>query len=152
MAPAPFDPAEAENLEDVSRAAIHPHKLRQACDTRKEREHSCDPGVADRRGLLPAPQMEKQFAVKVVQHIETYWKLLEIRRGTELRLTRMDDDILAHLRRAFPDFDPAATVDEDAMKSKDGKARWRAFMMEYEKTVDDFNFGTIMRSSPATEY
>ncbi|KAK3292870.1 polysaccharide biosynthesis-domain-containing protein [Chaetomium fimeti] len=96
--------------------------------------------------------IEKQFAVKVVQHMQTYWSILERVKGSSLRLTRMDDDIYDHLKRDFPDFDPAETIDEDKMKSKEGKQRWRDFMMVYEKKVDDYNFGTMMRSNPKWEY
>ncbi|KAK4102373.1 DUF757-domain-containing protein [Parathielavia hyrcaniae] len=96
--------------------------------------------------------IEKQFAVKVVQHMQTYWSILERVKGSSLRLTRMDDDIYEHLKRDFPDFDPAETIDEDKMKSKEGKERWRNFMMAYEKKVDDYNFGTMLRASPKMEY
>ena len=34
------------------------------------------------------------------------------------------------------------------MKSKEGKEKWRNFMKAYEKTVDDFNFGTMLRKKP----
>ncbi|KJZ75396.1 UPF0368 protein C3E7.07c [Hirsutella minnesotensis 3608] len=97
-------------------------------------------------------EMEKQFAVKVVQHMQTYWSILEKVKGSSLRLTKMDDDIYNHLLEAFPEFDPAATVDEDQMKSKSGKERWRAFMMAYEKKVDDYNFGTMVRNNAKVEY
>ncbi|KAI1333931.1 DUF757-domain-containing protein [Xylariaceae sp. FL0016] len=97
-------------------------------------------------------EIEKQFAVKAVQHLETYWGILEKVKGSALRLTRMDDDILEHLKSDFPDFDPAETINENEMKSKSGKERWRKFMMAYEKKVDDYNFGTIMRTSPKVEY
>ncbi|EFX02145.1 duf757 domain containing protein [Grosmannia clavigera kw1407] len=96
--------------------------------------------------------IEKQFAVKAVQHMETYWAILERVRGSTLRLTKMDDDIHEHLAKDFPDFDPSETVDEDNMKSKEGKERWRKFMMAYEKKVDDYNFGTMLRSNPKWEY
>ncbi|ERT00504.1 uncharacterized protein SPSK_09811 [Sporothrix schenckii 1099-18] len=96
--------------------------------------------------------IEKQFAVKAVQHMETYWAILERVRGSTLRLTKLDDDILEHLQKDFPEFDPAATIDEDEMKSKTGKERWRNFMMAYEKKVDDYNFGTMMRIAPNVEY
>ncbi|EXV05127.1 polysaccharide biosynthesis protein [Metarhizium robertsii] len=96
--------------------------------------------------------MEKQFAVKVVQHMQTYWSILEKVKGSTLRLTKMDDEIYSHLKEAFPEFDPAATVDEDEMKSKDGKERWRNFMMAYEKKVDDYNFGTMVRNNAKAEY
>lgn len=100
-------------------------------------------------------QIEKQFAVKALQHMVTYWSILEKMPGSKLRLTRMDDEILAHLYAEFPDFDPAATIDEDEMKSPAGKERWRKFIMVYEKgekKVEDFNFGTMLRRSAKTEY
>ncbi|KAK0611791.1 putative polysaccharide biosynthesis protein, partial [Immersiella caudata] len=95
--------------------------------------------------------IEKQFAVKAVQHMATYWSILEKVRGSTLRLTKMDDDILAHLEKDFPEFDPAETIDEDKMKSKEGKERWRNFMMAYEKKVGDYSFGTLLRSNPKWE-
>lgn len=97
-------------------------------------------------------EIEKQFAVKAVQHLETYWSLLERRRGSELRLTRIDDEILEDFKSEFPDFDPGATIVEDEMKSKEHKEKWRNFVNKYEKTVDDFNFGTMLRLNPKWEY
>ncbi len=82
----------------------------------------------------------------------TYWAILEKVRGSSLRLTKMDDEIYEHLKKDFPEFEPAATIDEDEMKSKTGKERWRKFMMAYEKKIDDYNFGTIIRSNPKWEY
>ncbi|PKS09904.1 hypothetical protein jhhlp_004527 [Lomentospora prolificans] len=96
--------------------------------------------------------IERQFAVKAVQHMQTYWSILERVKGSALRLTRWDDEIYAHLKEAFPEFDPAETIDEDKMKSKEGKERWRNFMMKYEKQVNEFNFGTMLRSNPKFEY
>lgn len=96
--------------------------------------------------------MEKQFAVKVVQHMEVYWKILEKVKGSSIRLTKLDDEIYDHLKTAFPEFDPAKPVNEDEMKSPDGKKRWREFMMKYEKTVDDYNFGTMVRADSKTDY
>lgn len=82
----------------------------------------------------------------------TYWSILERVKGSALRLTKMDDDIYNHLMETFPDFDPAETIDEDKMKSKTGKDKWRPFLMSYEKTVEDYNFGTMLRNSPGVEY
>lgn len=96
--------------------------------------------------------IEKQFAVKAVQHLETYWAILQKVKGSLLRLTKLDNDILEHLRTDFPEFDPAAPIDEGEMKSKTGKERWRKFIMAYEKKVDDYNFGTMLRTSPKSEY
>ncbi|KAG9205734.1 hypothetical protein B5807_08127 [Epicoccum nigrum] len=96
--------------------------------------------------------IEKQFAVKVVQHMETYWNILEKVKGSTLRLTKQDDEIYEHFKKEFPDFDAAATINEDEMKSKAGKERWRNFINQYEKTVEDFNFGAMLRASPKTDY
>ncbi|KAK7416798.1 hypothetical protein QQX98_004991 [Neonectria punicea] len=96
--------------------------------------------------------IEKQFAVKVVQHMQTYWSILEKVKGSSLRLTKIDDDIYEHLKADFPEFDAAATINEDEMKSKVGKERWRKFMMAYEKKVDDYNYGTMVRNNPKAEY
>lgn len=96
--------------------------------------------------------MEKQFAVKVVHHMEVYWSILEKIKGTKLRLTKLDNEIYDHLMKEFPDFDPAKKIDEDEMKSPEGKKKWREFMMQYEKTIEDYNFGTMVRADPKTEY
>lgn len=104
---------------------------------------------------LTSQQIEKQFAVKVVQHMETYWKILERKRGSALRLTRYDDQIFTHFKMAFPDFDPASRLDENEMKSKKGKEQWRQFINEYEKgdhKIDDYNYGAMVRASPKEEY
>lgn len=82
----------------------------------------------------------------------TYWSILEKVRGSQLRLTKMDDDIYEDFKTEFPEFDPAATVDEDQMKSKAGKEKWRNWMNKYEKLINDYNFGTIIRSNPKFEY
>ena len=82
----------------------------------------------------------------------TYWAILEKIRGSKLRLTRMDNEIYEHFKKEFPEFDPKETIDEDKMKSKMGKERWRNFMMTYEKNVEDYNFGTMLRSNPKFEY
>ena len=90
-----------------------------------------------------------------MQHLETYWSILERIRGSQLRLTRMDDEILEHFHKDFPDFDPTATIDESKMKNKEGKERWRNFMNIYEKgdkKIEDYNFGTMLRNSPTARY
>lgn len=102
--------------------------------------------------MLMFKQIEKQFAVKVVQHMETYWNILEKVKGSQLRLTKMDDEIYEDFMKTFPEFDPAATLNEDEMKSKEGKEKWRNWMMQYEKRVDDYNFGTMLRKSAKDDY
>lgn len=92
------------------------------------------------------------YTTIAVQHMTTYWAILEKTRGSKLRLTKIDDEIYDHFKKDFPEFDTKATIDEDTMKSKDGKERWRKFIMEYEKRIDDYNFGTMLRANPNFEY
>jgi hypothetical protein len=151
-APASFNAEEADNLEDVSFLASqsghvdceHPNIL-------ADREAVCS-----QRFAFPAFKQAKftppLTPPLVVQHMSTYWAILEKVRGSTLRLTKMDDEIYEHLKTDFPEFDPAKTIDEDEMKSKTGKERWRNFLMKYEKKVDDYNFGTMMRANPKWEY
>ena len=82
----------------------------------------------------------------------TYWAILEKVRGSKLRLTKIDNDIYEHFKKDFPEFEPKETIDENKMKSKEGKERWRKFMLSYEKNIDDYNFGTILRANPRFEY
>ncbi|KAK3048586.1 hypothetical protein LTR09_010081 [Extremus antarcticus] len=97
-------------------------------------------------------EIEKQFAVKVVEHMTTYWSILEKLPGSKLRLTRYDDEIHEHFKTEFPDFDLTATIDEDGMKNKEGKEKWREFIEKYQQKVEDYNFGTMLRANPAWEY
>lgn len=87
-----------------------------------------------------------------VQHMLTYWKILESMRGSQLKLTKIDDEIHEHFQKEFPDFDLSATIDEDAMKSAEGKERWRNFINSYQDKIDDYNFGSMLRASPKAEY
>ena len=53
--------------------------------------------------------------------------------GAELSAGRHDDEIFEHTLREFPDFATAphaslVTLDEEWMKSKEGKERWRGFI------------------------
>lgn len=87
-----------------------------------------------------------------VEHLMTYWAILEKVKGSSLRLTKMDDEIYESFKADFPDFDPAATVNEDEMKSKAGKEKWRNWINKFEKKIEDFNFGTIIRTRADVEY
>jgi hypothetical protein len=64
---------------------------------------------------------------------QTYWNLLEKVDPRELRLTKFDDEIYEHTMRIFPEMaEPphakVARLDEDWMKSAEGKERWRDFI------------------------
>lgn len=82
----------------------------------------------------------------------TYWKILESMPGSKLKLTKYDDEIYAKFQQHFPEFDAKARINEDEMKSGEGKAKWRDFIKLYEDKVEDFNFGTMLRADASKEY
>lgn len=61
----------------------------------------------------------------------------------------MDDDILHDLYTRFPEFkshpDKLRVINEDEFKSQDNKVRWREFIMGYEESLTEYNFGTLVR-------
>ena len=69
-----------------------------------------------------------------------------------MRLTKIDDEILEHFQKDMPDFDTAEPLNEDDMKSKEGKERWRNFITQYKGRIDDFDFGTMLRADAKDEY
>jgi len=104
-----------------------------------------------------APEIEKQFAVVAVEHAQTYWNLVGAVPPRELKLTKIDDEIFAHLSEVFPElitppYAGLVKLDEDAMKSKDGKEKWRNFINACENKVKDFNFGSLIRTNANDEY
>lgn len=102
-----------------------------------------------------AEEIEKQFAVKAVEHAQTYWKCLTGARGSTLRLTRIDEEIYEHFVREFQDYaskESVRLIDENKIKSPENREKWRKFMMAYENKVDDYNFGTLLRTDSYGEY
>ncbi|KAI0752640.1 polysaccharide biosynthesis-domain-containing protein [Daedaleopsis nitida] len=102
-------------------------------------------------------EIEKQFAVKAVEHAQTYWNLLEKVHPRELKLTKMDDEIFDHAMEVFPELkenehEKLIKLDEEWMKSESGKNRWRDFIQHYEKKVKDYNFGSLIRTDARQEY
>lgn len=149
MPPKKFDPEKAENFEDVRSYDPRLTWTANANDLVTIRWRSSS-------RLLVRCSSHRFFSRETdkaaVEHLMTYWSILEKVRGSQLRLTKMDDDIYEDFKTEFPEFDPAATVDEDKMKSKEGKEKWRNWMNKYEKLINDYNFGTIIRSNPKFEY
>lgn len=98
--------------------------------------------------------IEKQFAVKAVVQAEAYWSLISKVKASSLRLTNYDNEIFDTLLTDFPELsnkEAVAEINEDAMKSKQGKERWRNFCEKF-KEIDDYNFGTLLRTKCSGEY
>jgi len=67
-----------------------------------------------------------------VEQAQTYWNLIEMISPKTLKLTKYDDEIFEHTLKAFPELsdDEHANlikINEEWMKSEDGKRRWREF-------------------------
>jgi len=101
-------------------------------------------------------EIEKQWAVKAVEQAQVYWNLLSAIQPRGLRLTKVDDEIFEDFSATFPeligDQNGLIKLDEDQIKNKENKERWRIFMMRYEKKVKDYNFGTLVRNDAREEY
>ncbi|TID29726.1 hypothetical protein CANINC_001644 [Pichia inconspicua] len=99
--------------------------------------------------------IEKQFAVKAVQHMITYWGLLEAVPPSKLKLTQYDDEIVEEFFKAFPEYndkEKLIVLNEDELKSKEAKERWRDYIKIFEKKIDDYNFGTMLRKDCRQDY
>ncbi|WFD05478.1 hypothetical protein MVES1_000808 [Malassezia vespertilionis] len=102
------------------------------------------------------PEIEKQIAVHCVEQAQTYWNLLEKVKASKLRITKYDDEIMADFEAMLPevynDDNKVRLIDENAMKSPEGKKVWREFITKYEKRIADYNFGTLIRTDASGEY
>lgn len=99
--------------------------------------------------------IERQFAVVAVEQAETYWNLITKIPGSKLRLTKFDDEIYEAFIEHFPEYRDVERVrkfSEDELKTKEAKERWRKFIALFEKKIDDFNFGTLLRTDASAEY
>jgi len=97
------------------------------------------------------PILEQEWAMKAFQHAETYFNLLCAIDSKQLRLTRHDDKIYSRFRELFPDF-KIDILDENLIKSNEGKTLWRPFCEEFRELVDDYNYGTLIRTDSKGEY
>ncbi|KAJ1981967.1 hypothetical protein H4R35_000504 [Dimargaris xerosporica] len=94
--------------------------------------------------LTQLEEIEKQWAVKATAHAEVYQSLIEKYDSRKLRLTSMDDALYEDFQSTFPELD-IEVLDEEAFKSEEAKGRWRPFVLKYEKLINDYNFGTLVR-------
>ncbi|CAF0835248.1 unnamed protein product [Rotaria sp. Silwood1] len=97
------------------------------------------------------PTLEQQWAMKAFQHAETYFNLLCAVDPKQLRLSRHDDQIYSRFRELFPDF-KIDVLDENKIKSNEGKQLWRPFCEEFRDLIDEYNYGTLVRTDSKGEY
>ncbi|CAD5113148.1 DgyrCDS2339 [Dimorphilus gyrociliatus] len=90
--------------------------------------------------------LEMHWALKAYQHAETYQNLLEAVGDTKsLKLTKIDEHLYANFEKEFPDFE-LSIVEEQKIKTKEQKEKWRNFCNQYENCIPEWNMGTLLRS------
>lgn len=68
-----------------------------------------------------------------------------------LHLTPLDDTIYKIFREEFPKLN-VKVIDEDNMKSNDGKSKWRSFCERFQNLIDDYSYGTLLRCDATKDY
>ncbi|XP_058125264.1 protein PBDC1 [Anopheles ziemanni] len=94
--------------------------------------------------------VEELWAVKAVDHAEVHFNLLCSVDPRLLRLTPYDDEIYEQFRRMFPDMN-VQVINENELKSPEGKAKWRAYMEKFNR-LEDYSYGTLLRANADEEF
>lgn len=68
-----------------------------------------------------------------------------------LHLTPLDDTIYKIFREEFPSLD-VKVINEDELKNTENKAKWRPFCERFKEIVEDYNYGTLLRSDASKNY
>lgn len=68
----------------------------------------------------------------------------------DLKLTPFDDEIYTTFRHDFPNM-RIDVLDENEIKSVDGKNKWRIFIEKFNR-IDDYSYGTLIRSNSNLEF
>ncbi|KAL1934333.1 hypothetical protein VTP01DRAFT_6515 [Rhizomucor pusillus] len=86
-----------------------------------------------------------------MHHAETYFKLISSIDASKLRLTSIDDEIYKDFEESFPEID-VKHLEDKHFKSPEAKEKWRKWINKYEKRVNEFNFGTLIRIDCREDY
>jgi len=106
----------------------------------------------DANSYTNTQDVEAVWAARAFQQAEVHMKLLKAVGPARMKFSKMDDEIYDSFRKEFPDFN-IKKIDEDLMKGTDErKKQWREWCNQYEKTVQDYNFGTLLRVDPDEDY
>uniref|UniRef100_A0A1B6C3I6 Polysaccharide biosynthesis domain-containing protein n=1 Tax=Clastoptera arizonana TaxID=38151 RepID=A0A1B6C3I6_9HEMI len=97
------------------------------------------------------PTVEAMWAIRAYEHAEVYFNILCSVDPQILRLTPHDDLIYRTFRDEFSGMD-VRTLDEDQIKSIEGKKKWRDFCEKFKDIVEDYNFGTLLRINTTGDY
>lgn len=97
------------------------------------------------------PTVEAMWAIKTAEHARIYFDLLSSVDPKGLKLTRHDDKIYEAFRKQFPEL-KLDVLKEDELKNEEGKKEWREFCEKFKDVVEDYNFGTLVRTDCKGEY
>lgn len=101
--------------------------------------------------MINNQDVELAWAELAGKHAETYFSLISSRDPSTLKLTPLDNEIYEHFRKVFPDIG-VAKIRESQLKSDGAKVLWREFCNSYDKRVENFNMGTLLRLNAAEDY
>ncbi|XP_051167494.1 protein PBDC1 [Leptopilina boulardi] len=97
------------------------------------------------------PSVEAMWAIKAFEHAEIYFNILCSVDPKLLRLTPHDDQIYKTFRETFPNL-KVDVINEEELKSEDGKIMWRPFCDNFKNVVEDYSFGTLLRLNCKEDY
>ncbi|XP_029514942.1 protein PBDC1-like [Oncorhynchus nerka] len=97
------------------------------------------------------PQLEVMWAMKAYNHAEIYFNLISSVDPSNLKLTKVDDQIYTSFRESFSDLN-IKNLDPDMLKTADAKEKWRPFCNQFDGVVEDFNYGTLLRLDCEKDY
>ncbi|XP_033215113.1 protein PBDC1 [Belonocnema kinseyi] len=95
--------------------------------------------------------VEFMWATKAFEHAEIYFNILCSVDPKLLRLTPHDDLIYKTFRETFSDL-KVDVINEDELKSEEQKKIWRPFCEQFKGVVEDYSFGTLLRSDCNLDY
>ncbi|CAL7937588.1 unnamed protein product [Xylocopa violacea] len=97
------------------------------------------------------PSVEAVWAMKAMEHAEVYFNILCSVDPKFLKLTPHDNQIYKTFRDTFPDL-KVDKINEDELKSPEGKMKWRPFCEQFKEIVEDYSFGTLLRADCEGDY
>ncbi|XP_050677969.1 protein PBDC1 [Leptidea sinapis] len=95
--------------------------------------------------------LEQVWATLAMEHSDIHFNVICSVDTRWLKLTPHDDLIYTHFRQDFPDLNVASII-ENEIKNKVNKAKWRAYCEKFKNTVEDYNFGTLLRADTKGDY
>lgn len=81
----------------------------------------------------------------------TYKVVIQVEKMLTIFIIRIDDEILQDFEETFPEINVEHLDDKD-FKTAAAKEKWRLFINKYEKRVNEYNFGSLIRIDCREDY